>query len=618
MAVLIKHISEPYAGREIAIGDDIDEIRFGRDPSAEVGFPAELDVVSRDHFRLRREVGAWKFVIGKQRPVFAAGRALLDGEELDGPVEVQLSGPGGPRLRLEPRDAAAGNIPKTRVLAAGEDIGDIAQGARRGGRRLTLWLGGVTLAVVVAGGAIALLQRNAEQTASQVGGLSGQVLDLSSRVDAVDARIPTLEEQVAAAEAKAGAQLDAQAVLGRVSRSVYLVSWQASDGTVHPIGTASVVRMPDGTKALMTNAHITEPVIETHLGHPEYKTKVLVTQPLAPDYPTLQVVRAVTHPAYAPYGEWVARFMALKGESRVRDVQLQYTAYDVGLLFVSEPDKLGEPLTLATPDELAALDTGVPLAMTGYPGDGVAGTDPARPEPTAHVGTITAVTTFYLFRSTSSPNLLIQHSLATAGGASGSPMFNKAGHVVALHNATGSSNAMYAMINYGQRIDLLTELMDGSAAGKLDAYRREWAEQETKLTKSDPAAIVQDLRYDFAVAMNAELTSVGQKDFPMDQPVQDMPNAKGATFGLTLEPGFNYLLVAQSQDKRPIMASAFIGNERVLGSVGGYFISSLTIYAAGSGVDRLTIALLDESSTGNDAVTPGVATVQVWKATAPR
>ena len=39
MALTITHLSGPYAGREITIGDDLDLVTFGRDASAVVGFP---------------------------------------------------------------------------------------------------------------------------------------------------------------------------------------------------------------------------------------------------------------------------------------------------------------------------------------------------------------------------------------------------------------------------------------------------------------------------------------------------------------------------------------------------------------------------------------------------
>ncbi|BCW87906.1 hypothetical protein sos41_10380 [Alphaproteobacteria bacterium SO-S41] len=594
MGLLIKHVSAPYAGREIVIADDAHEVRFGRDPGAEVGFPAELDIVGRDHFRLRREVGTWKFVIAKQRPVFSGGRALLDGEELDQAMELQLSSSGGPRLRVEPRAGAAGNIPKTRILAGGEDIGDVVAASRAGGRRLAFWLGGVTLAVAAIAAAYVFLSRD---------------------LTAVAGRIPTIEQQVAAVTASADKQFDAAKILGKVSTAVYEVALKGPTGAFMSIGTASVVRMPDGTLALATNAHISEPVLD-YLAHPEYGQEVWVVQPKGPDYPKFKVIGAKTHPAYVEFGNWVARMEALHDEARVREVKFLPIGYDVGLLFVAEPDKLGDPLEIAAPDALVALEAGTPLVMTGYPVGDVAGTDVLRPEPTSHTGNITAMTTFYLFHGDPSENLLIQHSLPTAAGASGSPMFNAAGKLVALHDAT-NSDAMYSMINYGQRIDLLLELMDGSAEAKMPAYRREWAGVEDRLAKTDPNQILDDLVSDFGIQVGAAATEVQRLTLTMDGTTPDGPNSRAATFMLDLDPGAAYLLVAYSPDARPLSSTAFAGDQPIAGSVGGFAVTSLKIGNHDGAYPHVMIGVLDQTSLGATAVTPGALKVLVYKAVYP-
>ncbi len=604
MGLQVKHVSEPYTGREIAIPEGVGEVRFGRDSSAEVGFPAELDIVSRDHFRLRREVGTWKFVIAKQRPVFAGGRALIDGEELDQAMEVQLAGPGGPRLRLEPLAGAAGNIPKTRVLAEGHDIGDVATAARSGGRRLALWLGAVTLAVLAVAGGYLLLNRDVSEVAGQLPAMEQKIADVAGK-------IPSVEEQMAAVKATAGRQLDAQAVLATARSSVYQVTIELPDGSFTQMGTASVVRLPDGTKALMTNAHISEPIGKSYLD-PAQGVKIWAIEPKGPEYPRVRVVGTKTHPAYAEFNTWTDRLSALRSEARVREVKILGAGYDVGLLLVDDPEKLGEPLTLATPEDLVALDTGVPVVMAGYPADRVSGTDMLRPEPTAQVGAITSVTTLYLFRSDTQPNVLIQHSMPTSGGASGSPIFNAAGRVVALHNATGSGAAMYAMINYGQRIDLLRELIDGSAEGKLAGYRKEWAEVEDRLTNANPDAIIEGILRAFWTQMDGQIEKFGEQEFALDEKLADGPHALGATFDVKLEPRA-YLLLAIAREERPGMLRGYAEGQPIAGSVGGFFISAMTIDNSSGVFAKASVAVLDQSSTGTQAVKPGSVKVMVWR-----
>ncbi len=593
MGLLIRYVGEPYAGREIEVEDAATEVTFGRNADAVVGFPAELDVVGRDHFRLRREVGVWKFVIAKQRPVFAGGRPLIDGEELDGPLDVQLSGPGGPRLRLEPRAGTAGNLAPTRVLAEGQDIGDVADASRRSGRRLTAWLAGVSLALAAIAAGYVVLRQD---------------------VTAVADRFPALEGQIAAAADSASARLDSAAILARARPSVYLVAMRSATGKITGLGTGSVVSLPDGTKALATNAHISEPVKE-YLAATGSGIEVLAIQPLAPDYPKLRVVAARSHPAYLPFQAWAERLDALRRESRVRDVKIMPVGYDVGLLYVAEPERLGDALPIASRETLETLDSGAPLAMTGYPMQELRGTDPERPEPNAHVGIVTAVTTFYLFHGAAADNLLIQHSLPTAGGASGSPMFNAAGEVVAYHNATNAPRGFptASMINYGQRADLLLDLMSGAADADLPAYRREWAAVEDRLAKSDPEAILNDLLNEFMQAAGATAREISRQTLDMTTPTGDGPHARVAVATLDLEAGAAYLVFAYSTDRRPVMLNAFSAEGWISGGAGGHFISSLTIDNREGRFGRVTIGALDETSLGPAPVAPGQVTLAVWK-----
>jgi hypothetical protein len=59
---------------------------------------------------------------------------------------------------------------------------------------------------------------------------------------------------------------------------------------------------------------------------------------------------------------------------------------------------------------------------------------------------------------------LIQHTLATAGGSSGSPVFNSRGEVIAVHNAGNykriqGTRVHAAQFAYAQRADLLAEII---------------------------------------------------------------------------------------------------------------------------------------------------------------
>ena len=114
--------------------------------------------------------------------------------------------------------------------------------------------------------------------------------------------------------------------------------------------------------------------------------------------------------------------------------------------------------TLATPAEYSALATGDAIFTYGFPGRLA---DPSAPEATFVQGVVGRVTTLDGQTGAIAAARLIQHSAFTSGGTSGSPIFNAAGHVVAVNTGgyVDKSKAL-AGYNFGMRIDLAEELLN--------------------------------------------------------------------------------------------------------------------------------------------------------------
>ena len=96
MGLVIKFLGQPYPGREITVDDAKTEVKFGRGIDCDVGFPEDMAIVSRDHFALKKELGGYKFVINREKPVFLNGRPVYDDQDMPKTAEIQLSGPTGP------------------------------------------------------------------------------------------------------------------------------------------------------------------------------------------------------------------------------------------------------------------------------------------------------------------------------------------------------------------------------------------------------------------------------------------------------------------------------------------------------------------------------------------
>jgi len=142
-------------------------------------------------------------------------------------------------------------------------------------------------------------------------------------------------------------------------------------------------------------------------------------------------------------------------------------AYDVGLL-LTESDA-PTVFKIADQAELEGVDSGYKIGYLGFPMEGMAGggADMRNPVATMQAGIVTSATDFWLAEADFSKRLLIQHNLGAAGGASGSPVFNEQGEVVAVLSAGNiaglleSSDGSLArvpsgvLVNFAQRIDMV-------------------------------------------------------------------------------------------------------------------------------------------------------------------
>ena len=128
---------------------------------------------------------------------------------------------------------------------------------------------------------------------------------------------------------------------------------------------------------------------------------------------------------------------------------------DVGWLKVD--GRLPAKVTLAAAAEYEALATGDPMFTYGFPGRLA---DVSAPEATFVEGVVGRITTLDGRAGDVKELRLIQHSAFTSGGTSGSPIFDAAGHVVAVNTGGYVDKARaLAGYNFGMRIDLAQELL---------------------------------------------------------------------------------------------------------------------------------------------------------------
>lgn len=473
MALRLKFLDGPRVGQTLEYGDDVERIAFGRDSArCRVVFPAGQTVVGREHFALRRELGRYRLVLNTRDPVFLDREPARDDQELPSIAELRV-GVDGPRLMVE----TLGNsgLPETmrrpdRVPVASPGRDTMVRGLDRGLRRtrLILWSSIGCLGVVTAGVALAV-------------GLgwwrtSRELEDINRRQGLV---IRELEDRMKALREKI--QPRVTEALAKASPSVYLVVVRGADG--REIGAATAWVVGDGL--LATNAHVAE-ILEHKL--PE-GAKLLVRSNADPPRDHL-VSRAGIHPGYPRFKEvWTDYKPGRDSLGPTLEQLQQVNACDVGLLWVESAEGLAPRLEIADPEALDALSAGDVVGYVGYPMESMAlgGVNVRQPTPQMQVGNVTAMTDFFLMKSAGGRQL-VQNSLPIMGGASGSPILDAKGRVVAVVCAAnltagpqgGGRISTGAGVNFGQRADLLQEMLEGKAEEAQKTRTERWRQDIRK------------------------------------------------------------------------------------------------------------------------------------------
>ncbi|WP_421725101.1 trypsin-like peptidase domain-containing protein [Bauldia sp.] len=416
-----------------------DEVIFGREPTSDVVFPPTLRIVSRRHFRLYRQVsGHYAIEVFGDRYVEVNGAPARSGEAISDGDVIRLGSRDGPAFRVRlTAEAPASDLEKTltqvKVASTGAQF-----------KRLRRVVAAVVVAIVVVGvGAYVLIDRQGE------------------RLDA----LATLQQDIEARVASAFDETTIDAIRG----ATYAVVAEARDGTRTLLGTA----WPVGDGKVATNAHVAAAF------DPNGGRVLRVVHPGGGESHT--VTGAWVHPGYAALKDFRAGDGRADPDFRAAFEGLpQPSGFDVAILDVDRPDALHAPLSLATADDLKDFGPGERLAYAGYPIEGTTAERAAAetPEPLVKFGYASSLTDFFLFATDPGRAYLVRHSIPATGGASGSPIFNEDGRVVAVlsggtvFDAGGVRQPSAVLENYAQRVDLLEAGLGGAGFDVVGAVTR--------------------------------------------------------------------------------------------------------------------------------------------------
>ncbi|MCU1280347.1 MAG: Methylcrotonyl-CoA carboxylase biotin-containing subunit protein [bacterium] len=446
MKLQIDIVGGARVGERLTLDAGGKPIRIGRHPDNDVAFDAERDRdASGRHAELRIDGGQlWLYDLGSANGTRLQGLRVAGKAPVPPGAEIEF-GAGGPRVRvgyegagpLIPATIANPNAKLPPGTVAGGKVGQrtvalmIEQAlsrARREPERLRVLVVALAALLVVTVGGVVVAYRL--RPPADVTLRREMVKIMEQQRAASDADRATLQKKLDELSGKlqhAGGRSGGGADIAKGNRAaIWLVAVHAPSGQEE--GFCSAFAVADDR--LVTNAHCVAAAEDLR----RRGGQIVVVQN-GDARLRLPVERMRRVRGFVPGGAIISP--------------------DVGWLKVD--GKLPSKVTLAAAQEFQALGTGDPMFTYGFPGRLA---DVSAPEATFVEGVVGRITTIDGRAGDVKELRLIQHSAFTSGGTSGSPIFNAAGHVVAVNTGgyVDKSRAL-AGYNFGMRIDLAQELL---------------------------------------------------------------------------------------------------------------------------------------------------------------
>ena len=343
-----------------------------------------------------------------------------------------------------------------------------------------------------------------------------------------------------------GADAERARVLERSLDSVYMLGIVRRSKTgpeaFEFVGTGWVIE--DGK--LATNAHVAESLLaKAHEGRLAARRSWSDREELRLSSAGIRI-----HPAYAPWNARLKR-MVVRAEhdpAAARSMSFIPVA-DVAICAV-ESGTTAPPLPVADPAKVQpALSESI--VYLGFPHENISG----FPTPHAVPGHVTAKTDFFFQRTTWPESFLIHWCGPVVGGASGSPMLNRAGQVVGLISASENNLSMNGErtsfgFAYGQRIDLARELLRDDFA-QVQALRDvDWSRRIASLLLP-PDELLEQMALTRA---NADGVAALDASHTVSKRSVRVTQGAKASLEVKLEPGFRYGFLAAAHDGSDIDA----------------------------------------------------------------
>jgi hypothetical protein len=333
-----------------------------------------------------------------------------------------------------------------------------------------------------------------------------------------------------------------------------------------------------------------------------------------------EVIEVRNHPGYDAFQEFERKdpiFVAGTSEcvTCLPNALSNCPTYDVATLRVAPEAHLSPVLEIANRADLLKMAPGFPLAAAGYPMEKIQGAEVQvlAPTPTLSVGIVTSMTDMFFVPSEPNRQTLIHHNLPIAGGSSGSPMIGPGGKLVGFANAGNmyfvpkeivSSGRIpsAALLNYGQRADLVLDMLDRSDQTKLEADKAYWTKmteafkrgidvivpiivEERKPNKEMKAELVSREKYTMDAADKITLKDAKGNDVPLRR--------QRITVNVTA--GRQYLFVGYAENREELHLYVYVDGKVVDKDTSHHWFPFINYAAQESKTVVITLATADKN-----------------------
>ena len=515
-----------------------DQIVFGRERTCDVVFPPDARMVGGMHGRLfRQPSGDYAIEAFGDHYFELNGYHADQGQAVPPDATIRLGGAKGPEVRVKlSRGPRTDGLLSTLTQASAVPLGKAM--ARMGVFQRIL---AAVVVIAVAAGAWVYwtLPDFDRQMASLRQTMSERARDSLPPMDAViDATYGVIRRDASGVESMLG------------------TAWAYKPGM------------------LVTNAHVAS------VFNKDGPDTILVRRPGGADH---VVTGTLIHPGYQAFKKFVRDAEHTSNGFRSMTAGLAMpSAYDVAILQVEPAADMDKMLEVAADSGSAILKSGVALAAAGFPIEGTGAQNLAQLGSPAQLqfGSVTSVSDYFLFGTDDDHAYLVQNSVPASGGASGSPIVDKSGKVVAVlsgGNITMTANGRApnaVMLNYAQRADLIRGVIDPTAFD-LPAEEARWNQV---LPRFDS--------HELTMLADARRTLEQTSGAPVADPVEvDASLKAGRTIKLgpalyreheiAVEAGHTYHIVLYGERGSSLGLTLYRGEEGIDRNFGGRWFASL-------------------------------------------